>query len=146
MSKKCIAIHLPVDLLDKINEQKAKSGQSQSALMIDLIERGLGFSSNHKETGKMLFFVKVRIDATKMMEFGQKLQNGEIDTSHTLMTYCMKDDPTVGMSFWHADSLKNFEDVFAHHRVYYKEVIEVTPVVTPMDSMKLIMEMMKVQS
>ena len=44
MSKKCIAVHLPVDLLDKINEQKAKTGQSQSGLIIDLIEKGLGFS------------------------------------------------------------------------------------------------------
>jgi hypothetical protein len=29
MSKKCIAVHLPVDLIDKINEQKAKTGQTQ---------------------------------------------------------------------------------------------------------------------
>ena len=143
MSKKCIAVHLPVDLLDKINEQKAKTGQSQSGLMIDLIEKGLGFSSNDKAVGNMLFFVKVRIDTTKMMEFGHKLQNGEIDTSHTMMTYCIKDDPTVGMGFWHADSQKGFEEVFAQHRVFYKEIIEVIPVVTPMDSMKLIMENMR---
>ena len=145
MSKKCIAVHLPVDLLDKINERKAKTGQSQSGLMIDLIEKGLGFSSNDKAVGNMLFFVKVRIDTAKMMEFGQKLQNGEIDTSHTIMTYCIKDDPTVGLSFWHADSQKSFEEVFAQHSVYYKEVIDVIPLVTPMDSMKLIMETMKKQ-
>ena len=78
MSKKCIAVHLPVDLLDKINEQKAKTGQSQSALVIDLIEKGLGHSSNENTFGKMFFFVKVRIDTTKMIEFGQKLQNGDI--------------------------------------------------------------------
>lgn len=143
MSKKCIAVHLPIDLLDKIDEQKAKTGQSQSALMIDLIEKGLGYTSNDKPVGKMLFFVKVRIDTTKMLEFGQKLQNGEIDTSHTILTYCIKDDPTVGLSFWHADSQKKFDEVFAQYRVYYKEVIEVTSVVTPMDSMKLIMENMK---
>ena len=40
MSKKCIAVHLPVDLLDKINEQKAKIGQGQSGVMIDLIANG----------------------------------------------------------------------------------------------------------
>ncbi len=28
MSKTCIAVHLPDDLLDKINEQKAKTGQT----------------------------------------------------------------------------------------------------------------------
>ena len=142
MSKKCIAVHLPVDLLDKINEQKAKTGQSQSGLMIDLIEKGLGFSSNDKAVGKMFFFVKVRIDTTKMMEFGQKLQNGEIDTSHTIMTYCIKEDPSVGLSFWHADSQESFEKVFLQHKVYYKEIVEVIQVVTPMDSMKLILENM----
>lgn len=143
MSKKCIAVHLPVDLLDRINDHKAKTGQSQSGLMVSLIEKGLGVSGNEKVLGKMLFFVKVRIDTTKMTEFGEKLQNGEIDTSHTIMTYCIKDDPTVGMSFWHADSREMFEKVFAQHRVYYKEVIEIIPVITPMDSMKLLMENMK---
>jgi hypothetical protein len=142
MSKKCIAVQLPLDLLDKINEQKAKTGQSQSGLMIDLIEKGLGYFSNEKAPGKMFFFVKVRIDTTKMPEFGQKLQNGGIDTSHIILTYCIKDDPTVGLSFWHAESQKNFEDVFAQHRIYYKEVIEIIPVITPMESMKLIIETM----
>jgi hypothetical protein len=103
----------------------------------------LGLSVNDKAVGKMLFFVKVRIDPAKMMEFGKKLQNGEIDTSHTIMTYCVKDAPTVGMSFWHANSQKSFDDVFMQHRVYYEEVIEVIPVITPIDSMKLIMENMK---
>jgi hypothetical protein len=145
MSKKCIAVHLPVDLLDKINEQKTKTGQSQSGLMIDLIEKGLGFTSNDKAVGKMLFFVKVRIDIAKMEEFGQKLQHGEIDTSHTIMTCCIKDDPAVGLSFWHADSQQHFNDIFAQHRAYYKEVIEVIPVITPMDSMKVIMENVKKQ-
>lgn len=143
MSKKCIAIQLPVDLLDKINERKAKTGQSQSGLMIDLIETGLDYTSTDKALGTMFFFVKVRIDTTRMTELGQKLQNGEIDTSHTIMTYCIKEDPTVGLSFWHANGQKEFDEVFAQHRIYYKEVIEVIPVITPMDSMKLIIENMK---
>jgi hypothetical protein len=145
MSKKCIAVHLPVDLLDKINEQKAKTGQSQSGLLTELIERGLGFSSNDKAVGKLLFFVKVRIDTTKMMELGQKLQSGELDTSHTIITYCIKEDPTVGLSFWHADSQEEFNEIFAQHSAYYKEVIEITQVITAMDSMKLILENMKRQ-
>lgn len=143
MSKKCIAVHLPVDLLDKINEQKAKTGQSQSGLMIDLIEKGLGFSSNDKTVGKLFFFVKVRIDVTKMIEFGQKLQNGEIDTSHTILTYCIKDDPTVGLNFWYADTVEEFEKVLAQYRTYYKEIIEIIQVVTPMNAMKLITENMR---
>jgi hypothetical protein len=140
MLKKCIAVHLPVDLLDKLNEQKARTGQSQSGLIIDLIEKGLEFSSKNKGVGKMLFFVKVRIDNTKIMEFGQKLQNGEIDTSHTMMTYCIKDDPTVGLNFWYADSIEEFEKVLAQYKPYYKEIIETIQVITPMNAMKLIME------
>lgn len=143
MSKKCIAVHLPIDLVDKINEQKTKTGQSQSALLTELIENGLDFSSNKKGSGKMLFFVKVRIDTSKMIEFGQKLQNGEIDTSHTIMTYCIKDDPTVGLNFWHVDSQEEFDEIIAQYKSYYKEIIETIQVVTPMDAMKLIMENMK---
>ena len=145
MSKKCIAVHLPVDLLDKINEQKAKTGQSQSGLIIDLIEKGLGFFGNNKTVGKLFFFVKVRIDTTKMMEFGQKLQNGEIDTSHTIMTYCSKDDPTVGLNFWYANTIEEFEKVLAQYRTYYKEIIETIQVITPMNAMQLIMEDIKKQ-
>jgi hypothetical protein len=143
LTKKCIAVHLPVDLLDRINEQKVKTGQNQNALLIDLIEKGLGFSSNDNLDGKMLFFVKVRIDTAKMMEMGQKLQSGELDTSQLIVTYCIKNDPTVGLNIWYADSQKNFEEVFAPHRIFYKEVMEIIPVITPMDSMKLILENMK---
>lgn len=146
MSKKCIAIHLPEDLLEKINTQKAKTGQSQSALMINLIEKGLGYSSHEKQLGEALFFVKVRIGTSKMMEFGQKLQTGQIDTSHTIMTYCSKDDPTVGFSFWHANSREEFESVFAQHRAYYNEVMEIIDVLTPMDAMKLIIENIRMNS
>jgi hypothetical protein len=141
--KKCIAIHLPVDLLNKINDYKAKSGKSQSGLFIDLIEKGLGISRVSESESKMLFFVKVRIDTAKMMELGQKLQSSELDTSQIIMTYCIKDDPAVGMGFWQADNQKSFEEVFAQHRVFYKEVLEIIPVITPMDSMKLIMEKMQ---
>jgi hypothetical protein len=136
LGKKCIAIHLPVDLLNKINETKAQTGKSQSGLLIDLIEKGLGITQSNKVESKMLFFVKVRIDTAKIIELGQKLQSGELDTSLIIMTYCLKDDPAVGMSFWQADSQKNFEDVFAKHRVFYKEVLEIIPIITPMDSMK----------
>jgi hypothetical protein len=143
--KKCIAIHLPVDLLDKINEYKEKTGLSQSRIMIDFIEKGLNISRNDKGQNKLFFFVKVRIDTTKMMEFGQKLQSGELDTSHTIMTYCVKDDPTVGISFWQSDSQKSFEEVFAQHRRYYKEVVEIIPVTTPSNAMILIIEKMQKQ-
>ena len=143
--KKCIAIHLPVKLIDKINEYKEKTGRSQSGVIIDFIEKGLDILGTDNDKNKMFFFVKVRIDTSKIMEFGQKLQSGELDTSHTIMTYCIKDDPTVGISFWQSDNQKSFEEVFASHREYYKEIIETIQVITPMNAMKLIMENMKSQ-
>jgi len=141
--KKCIAIHLSIDLFNKINDYKAKSGKSQSGLLKELIEKGLGISHGNVVENKVFFFVKVRIDTAKMMEFGQKLQNGELDTSHIIMTYCAKDDPTVGMSFWQADNQNDFEDVFSQHRAFYKEVMNIIPVLTPIESMNLIVSEMQ---
>lgn len=138
--KKCVAVHLPCHLLQNINEVKSRTGKSQNSLIIELLEKGLGIFQNCSVTAKLFFFVKVRIDETKVMEFGKKLQSGELDTSHTIMTYCIKDDPTVGVSFWQADSVENFEEIFAKHRFFYKEVIEIIPLITPMESMKLITE------
>lgn len=138
--KKCIAIHLPVDLLDKISRHKEKTGKSQNSLLTELIEKGLDIAPKPDETDKTFFFVKVRIDIDKMMELGQKLQSGELDTSHTIMTYCIKDDPSVGISFWQAENKKRFENAFAPHRTYYKEVMEIIPVTTPGEAMKRILQ------
>lgn len=87
----------------------------------------------------MFFFVKVRIDLNKLMELGRKLQTGELDKSNLKMTYCMKDDPAVGVNIWEADSEEMFESKFAPHREYYKEVIEITPVITTKESMEILM-------
>lgn len=143
LQKKCIAVHIPVNLLEKINENKAKTGKSQNNSIVELIEKGLDIFGKEEESHNYVFFVIVRINISKMIEFGQKLQNGEIDTSHIILTFCKKDDPTVGMSFWKAESREQFDDVFAQHRPFYNDVLEITPVITPMDSMKLIMLEMK---
>jgi len=53
----------------------------------------------------MLFQVKVRVNLSKMMEFGQKLQKGELDRSCIRgETHCLKNDPAVGYSIWEADN------------------------------------------
>lgn len=139
-TKKCIAVHLPTDLFNEISKHKTKTAQSQSGVIIDLIEKGLGISQNNISGDKIFFFVKVRIDENKMVEFCQKLQSGMIDTSQIILTYCIKDDPAIGFSFWQADSQSDFDEVFAQHKPYYKEILEIIPVISPMDSMKLIME------
>jgi metal-responsive CopG/Arc/MetJ family transcriptional regulator len=141
--KKCIAVHLPLELLDRINEIKQKNGLSQNGQLIDLIEKGLGNTTSKVESNNCYYFVKVRIDTSKMAELGQKIQSGELDTSKTIMTFCLEDDPTVGVSFWKVKDKRDFETTFSFHRPYYKEILEIIPVITPMESMKLLMQKIK---
>lgn len=140
LKKKCIALHVPAELLEKINAYKQATGINQSGLLINLIEKGLNQAEPVQQQAQLYFFVKVRIDVAKMPELGQKLQSGELDTSNTLITYCIKDDPSVGVSIWKANSKEEFENVFSKHRLYYKEVMEVTPVVAPTEAMNLILK------
>lgn len=85
----------------------------------------------------MLFFVKVRIDVSKLTELGQKIQSGEFD-AHPKSTYCVKDDLAVGLNIWEADDLIDFESKFAPHREFYTDVYEVTPIVTANEAQKLL--------
>ncbi len=87
----------------------------------------------------MLFFVKVRVDVNKLAEFGQKLQAGALPT-HPVSTYCLKDDPSVGLNIWEAENREAFEKAFAPHREFYSEEIEIAPVITPQESQKILME------
>lgn len=87
----------------------------------------------------MLFFVKVRIDTSKLAELSRKLQSGEFD-AHPQSTYCLKDDPSVGLNIWEAENLEDFERKFAPHRAYYAEVSEVTPVITATEAAQILME------
>lgn len=87
----------------------------------------------------MLFFVKVRIDVGKLAELGKKLTNGEIE-AHPKCTYCLKEDPAVGLNIWEADDLADFESKFAPHKEFYAEVYEVTPVVTAQEAQELLVK------
>lgn len=87
----------------------------------------------------MIFFVKVRIDLSKMPELGEKLQTGELDRSNIKMIFCMKDDPAVGFSFWEAENQEVFEKNFKPHREYYQEV-EILQMITPVEAQQMLME------
>jgi hypothetical protein len=91
----------------------------------------------------MLFFVKVRIDLSKLAELGQKIQSGGFEF-HPRSTYCLKDDPSVGLNIWEAEDGEDFERKFAPQREYYAEVYEITPVITAIEAQKLLMEQMAV--
>jgi hypothetical protein len=86
----------------------------------------------------MHFFVKVRVDINKLAEFGQKLQAGALPT-HPLSTYCLKENPSIGLNIWVADDEASFEKDFAPHREFYSEIIEISPVILPQESMKILM-------
>ena len=86
----------------------------------------------------MLFFVKVRVDVNKLVEFGQKLQAGGLKT-HPLNTYCLKDDASVGLNIWEAENRGAFEKAFAPYKEYYSEVMEIVPIITAQDAQRILM-------
>jgi hypothetical protein len=87
----------------------------------------------------MIFLVKVRVNVSTMMEFGQKLQKGELDrTCIKGETYCIKADPAVGYSIWKTATKEEFEEKFNPWKRYY-ESTEVTEIISPNEAMKLLM-------
>ena len=91
----------------------------------------------------MQFQVKVRVDLSRMLEFGQKLQKGELDRSLIRgETHCLKDDPAVGFSIWEAASLEEFNVKFEPWRKYYSEVT-VSEVISPMQAMTVLFDQLK---
>jgi hypothetical protein len=87
----------------------------------------------------MFFLVKVRVDVTRMAEFGKKIANREFDNSSTKWTFCVKDDPTVGYSVWETEGEAEFEKKFGPYRPYYEEV-EISQVVLPTEAQALIVK------
>lgn len=91
----------------------------------------------------MKFLVKVKVNLQTMMEFGQRLQKGELDRSCIRgETHCIKSDPAVGYSIWETESEDGFTKKFHPWRQYYKEV-EVNEVITPNEAMIGLMNSMK---
>ena len=91
----------------------------------------------------MRYQVRVKIDLSRMAEFGQKLQKGELDRSLIRgETHCLKDDPAVGFSIWEAESREEFDSKFAPWRKYYSEVV-VSEVITPVQAMTVLFDQLK---
>lgn len=91
----------------------------------------------------MLFFAKVRIDIERLGEYGQQLQSGSIET-HPLCTYCLADDPAVGLNIWEAEDRDGFDTVFAPHAPY-SQVLELIPVITAQAAQRVLMERANMQ-
>jgi hypothetical protein len=96
-----------------------------------------------KEEIVVIFQVKVRVNAAKMLEFGQMLQKNELDRSCIRgETHCLKNDPAVGYSIWETNSKDEFETKFGAWRKYYSEV-DVREVITPLEAMTILFSQMK---
>lgn len=114
---------------------------SQSACLVCPNNKGKK-TKKIKEVLCMFHLVKVRVDLSKMPEFGKKIANRELDNSKMHATYCIKDDPAVGYTIWETKDEKEFKDKFAPYKKFYKEV-EVIPVVTANEAQQLLMETSK---
>jgi hypothetical protein len=91
----------------------------------------------------MQFQVRVRVDLSRMAEFGQKLQKGELDRSLIRgETHCFKDDPAVGFSIWEAGSREEFNEKFEPWRKFYSEVT-VNEVISPIQAMTVLVDQLK---
>ncbi len=77
-----------------------------------------------------------------LIQQGQKLRSGELDTKMIKFTYGIEDDPSVGVSLWAASDKDEFDRLFAPHAKYYEEIIEISSVVKPAEAMVLIMQKM----
>lgn len=136
---KCLSVNLPLSKVEELKAIKEQTGKSQNEILTESILNGI---ENFKQSENQLFLVKVRIDTAKMMELGQKLQSGELDTKMIKFTYCMKNDPTVGVSLWTAKNREDFDKLLVPHKKYYKEVIDISSAVKPEEAMTLIMQEM----
>jgi hypothetical protein len=83
----------------------------------------------------MVLQIKVKVKVERLKEFAAKLMMGQLDKSAIISeTYCEKDDPSVGISYWRVDSMEEFESKAAAWKDFY-ENIEVKQVITAKEAM-----------
>jgi hypothetical protein len=85
----------------------------------------------------MLFLVRVRVSLSRMAEFGRTLQSGQLDRSAIRGTYCLREDPAVGIGIWDVADEAELEKKLTPWREYY-ESAEVQQVITPNEAMVLL--------
>ncbi|MGA7720167.1 MAG: hypothetical protein WCA84_03240 [Ignavibacteriaceae bacterium] len=83
----------------------------------------------------MTFQVKVKVRADTLKDFAKKIMKGQLDRSAIISeTYCEKEEPSIGISFWQANDLTELEKKFSSWRPYY-ENIEIKEVITAREAM-----------
>ncbi|MGC4120080.1 MAG: hypothetical protein QM765_36970 [Myxococcales bacterium] len=78
----------------------------------------------------MLFCVRVRLEMSRFAELGKKLATKELDRSSIRATYCLEEDPAVGISIWEAEDRQDLDRKLAPFLPFYEQVREVLPVVS----------------
>ncbi len=83
----------------------------------------------------MVFLVKVQVKQATLKQFAVALQKGELDNTRVRgETWCLRDEPSVGFSFWDTTNREDFDRRFNPWRAYYDKV-EITEVITPKEAM-----------
>ena len=86
----------------------------------------------------MIIQIKVKVKTDMLKEFGEKLMSGKLDRSAIISeTYCEKDEPSIGISYWKVEDLKEFENKFSFWKPYYEEV-EIKEVIRAKEAMTLL--------
>jgi hypothetical protein len=83
----------------------------------------------------MVFLVRVQVNVETLKQFAVALQGGLLDNTHVRgETWCLKDAPAVGYSFWETADRADFDRRFDPWRKYYSGV-EISEVVSPKEAM-----------
>jgi hypothetical protein len=78
----------------------------------------------------MILQIKAKVKIDTLNSFAQSIMFGKLDRSAILgETYCEKNDPVVGISYWQVDDMKEFEEKFSSWKQFY-ETFEVKEVLT----------------
>ena len=78
----------------------------------------------------MIMQIKVKVNTITLQNFAQQLMMNQLDRSAIIgETYCEKDDPTIGISYWEVENMEEFEEKFTPWKQFY-ESCEVKEVIT----------------
>ena len=88
----------------------------------------------------MFFFGKVKVNTENLPEFGQKLFNNELQRNHVKFSFCLKNNPAIGLNIWEAESRAELEKILLTYKPYFSEIIEIKELITPRESFEFLMK------
>jgi hypothetical protein len=87
----------------------------------------------------MILQIKVKVKISTIKDFAAKLMSGQLDRTAIIgETYCEKNEPAVGISYWDVDDMEEFENKFSLWKQFY-DSYEVKEVVAAKDAFFLIL-------